>query len=476
MASTPSTRAHNLLAPLLLAIWAAPLPAEAQDIVVLKGRQHLVESGPLERAAGGDPTVADIRLLRGDRQVLIVGKAPGSTDLILWRRRGGREQRVIRVITSESDQLEEDLHRLVGPLEGIRVRTIGGRIVIDGTAYRQSDYQRVAAISRAYGNVTNLVQLGPQARSALGSLVSEALRRAGLTRARAVPLGGNLFLLGEVESQEDLERARTIATAFGEDVRSLLRSPSSPAQMVFMDVKMMEINRRRATALGIDWQDAINITGKFNILRSGAEGAGPRGVAVAEGISATINLLMQKGDARILANPKLVARSGHSADFLAGGEIPVVVVGQYVSRVEWKRYGIMLAITPEVRPPQAVSTQIRVEVSTLDRANAVQGIPGILTRRVATAVLLRPGQTVILSGLLSHEASKDVDKVPLLGQIPVLGELFKSRHFQNRLTELAIFVTPALIVDEDPASQRTLTEMRERYDRAGETLKFHLMD
>ena len=148
---------------------------------------------------------------------------------------------------------------------------------------------------------------------------------------------------------------------------------------------------------------------------------------IATTIGSQINLLMSRGKAWVLAEPKLSAKSGSSATFLVGGEVPIVVpsvLGQ--TQIEYKEYGIRLNISPTVNKANDVATSIMAEVSRIDPSVSVQGVPGFLTRRVETESNVAAGETIVISGLLDRTASKAADKLPILGDIPILGKLFRS--------------------------------------------------
>ncbi|MDR0779436.1 MAG: type II and III secretion system protein, partial [Pseudomonadales bacterium] len=167
---------------------------------------------------------------------------------------------------------------------------------------------------------------------------------------------------------------------------------------------------------------------------------------IATSIFSTINMMMTRGKAWELAAPKLSAKSGSHAVFLAGGEIPITVpsvIGQPM--VIFKEYGIRLDINPTVNTRNEVNTSIMAEVSRIDPSVTVQGIPGFLTRRAETEINVNAEETIVISGLLDTTASKTVDKLPVLGDLPVLGRLFRSKGFRGNRTELVIFVTPHIV-------------------------------
>jgi pilus assembly protein CpaC len=174
-----------------------------------------------------------------------------------------------------------------------------------------------------------------------------------------------------------------------------------------------------------------------------------------------INALEQKGLVRTLAEPNLTTLSGDTASFLAGGEIPIPIAQSGNNNsisVEWKRYGVGLAFTPTVLNGGLINLKIEPEVSQLDPNNQVPvgaglpPIPAIIVRRAATTIELRDGQSFMIGGLLQNEAKANVEQVPWLASLPVLGQLFASRSYLKKETDLAIIVTPRLVKPVRPGA------------------------
>ena len=152
-----------------------------------------------------------------------------------------------------------------------------------------------------------------------------------------------------------------------------------------------------------------------------------------------------KNAGRLLASPVLLTRTGEKASFLAGGEVPVVssvvMSGSVHSKVEYKPYGIQLSVTPRIQGAGNVWIELELEMSEVDTASSAQGIPAFTTRRMKTNIVLPEGNAAMLSGLIQNSDKKSLDKVPLLGSIPIIGELFKSRRFKEAKTDLWIALT-----------------------------------
>ena len=278
--------------------------------------------------------------------------------------------------------------------------------------------------------------------------------------------GRSVILRGTVRNAAE----KGLVEAFAHSRKAILSQISLPEErktLLSYDLKILEIGKGSSEQLGIRWPESIGVGGNWS---AGTHAATT--FTLAGDFNATLNLLLANGQARILANPKLVCETGQSATFLAGGEIPIVIVTPETRTVEWKTYGIILKITPALDMEERVGTTILAEISTVDHGSGSSDIPGFLTRRVSTHFSTSPGGTVMLSGLVKNEMAKDVAKVPLLGQIPILGELFKSRKFRENQTELAIFITPSKVPEQDPGLAHW--EKRERESR--EAMRYRLID
>ena len=220
--------------------------------------------------------------------------------------------------------------------------------------------------------------------------------------------------------------------------------------MIQMSVQVLETSISSLGTLGIEWADKISfeeesIPGLFKV------GTFKR----LDKLTATLNMMIQEGKAQILAKPILVALSGESASFLVGGEVPIPVPGEGGTiGIDWKEYGVTLEILPVGEEKRRIiDAYITAKVSDLDWENAVTiagvKVPGISTRRASTKVQVETGDTIVIAGLVKTEKEKSAKKVPLLGDIPILGYLFKSTTFSKKRTDITIFITPTFVKKEE---------------------------
>jgi pilus assembly protein CpaC len=277
------------------------------------------------------------------------------------------------------------------------------------------------------------------------------------------------MLAGEVADAVTLEQAVTIARQFGPEIINAV-SVMSP-QQVMLEVRFIEITRTAGRELGVQWnrfggnsianigsgQPASSLPNVTDAAAGVISGASPFGFAigriVASGVTTDvlINALEQKGIARSLAEPNLVALSGDTASFLAGGEYPIPVAGSLGQvTVTYKKYGVGLAFTPTVLSRGLINIKIEPEVSQIDTTHAVSAsngisVPALTVRRASTTVELRDGQSFVIGGLLQNNSQNQIEQLPWVGSVPVLGALFSSKSYQRNETDLAIIVTPRLV-------------------------------
>lgn len=307
-----------------------------------------------------------------------------------------------------------------------------------------------------------------EVRSRRGSNVDDARMFARLFPGLTVSESGDsVVVAGSVDTAQDRSTLEEYARAHP-GVHLRLSLPQERKTLLRYDLKIIEIGRGESRQLGVRWPDGLTFQGGLSA------GTGNGGTAsVGTEFEARLNFLLADGRARILSNPKLACESGEEAEFLAGGEIPIVIATPETRTVEWKTYGIILKIRPTMAPGGKIRTQVTAEVSAVDHGSGSSNVPGFITRRVSTHFSTPPGETVMLSGLVKSDMAKDVAKVPLLGQIPVLGELFKSRSFRENQTELAIFITPTEMIGS-AGPEASGWERRAAGER--DAFRFRLMD
>jgi len=304
--------------------------------------------------------------------------------------------------------------------------------------------------------------------------VDEMLRMAMPDASiQATPMNGLVLLTGTVASPADAAEAQRLTAAYvGDTTQVVSRLRTATPLQVMLKVKIVEVNRSRLKTIGVNlltqtkggFQIGVaqgqgiylpaaggSQQGAGQVIRS-ATGSTISGVGKLFGLDliSSIDLAQNDGLITTLAEPTLTALSGETASFLAGGEFPIPVSQSLGSlSIEYKQYGVGLAFTPIVLADGRISMRVRPEVSELSDAGSVRlngyTIPALTTRRAETTVELGSGQSFMLAGLLQNRNNNSIQKAPFLGDLPILGALFRSSSYQRQETELVIIVTPYLV-------------------------------
>ena len=411
----------------LLACNACLAEDMAEDVIELYvGQIKILKVGNIKRLAVGNAKIASTSLLNNG-QLLLIAESEGDSNIHIWFNNGDEKDFTVRVdkqFGTLSDAAQE-VQALLADVSGLKVRTVGDKIVLSGRV-DSSNENAISTVAGIYPQIMDLTQ--------------------------------------KTDPKE----------------YDALELPKN--KMVFMNIKITEFNKNYLENLGINWDNPISgpaaafaldastndifrVTPSTPSLgdllpRSARSPLGYFGIAFE--ISSRINFAVNSGNALILAEPRLATRSGGEANFLAGGEIPLKVTNALgSSNVEFKEFGISLQIKPEVDQNDNIRASVSTEVSAVDNSVAVDGIPGFLTRKTSADISMRSGETLVISGLINQQASKDISGLKYLSDIPILGELFKSKTFRDNKSELVIFVTPT-VFDADSDLNKAELERRKK--------------
>jgi pilus assembly protein CpaC len=387
---------------------AQAAPAEFERVVLTAGRSTVLATDfDITRVAVTNPAVADAVVVQ-PREILIDGKTAGTVSLIIWG--AGRRSQYDIVVEQSVSTLQQRLQALF-PGEDITATQNDEALILSGRVSSTAVMLRAGEIAQASASkvkVINLLQLpgGPGSQQ-----VMLQVRFAEVNRRAVQELGVNLFMGPNGENDYV---ARTTTQQF--------------------------------TAPGFD-RDATTFADFLNLFVMNTK----------YNIGVVIKALQQKGFFQSLAEPNLIAYNGQQASFLAGGEFPVPVAQGGINAgavtIEWKEFGVRLKFTPTIAG-DAIRLKVRPEVSSLDFNNGItlQGyrVPALITRYAETDVELRDGQSFAIAGLLHNTAQEDGSKVPILGSIPIIGALFRSKADRKEQTELMVLITPQLVRPLDP--------------------------
>jgi pilus assembly protein CpaC len=416
-----------------LLLLSTTITAHAEDIVkVMKlyaGEVRTVSVGDIERIAVGNASSLSSTIL-DNGQLLLIAEAEGVTNIYIWFKDGSEDELTV-IIRPAAGPLElkmDEVEELLSHIEGLNIRIVGDRIILSGDI--DGTYtDNIETVQGAFPEIMDLSR--------------------------------------KLDPQEN----------------DVLELPQN--KMVIMNIKFTDFNKNFLENLGIQWDasvagpaagfafdaarnDVFRAAGQPATSFSGSLGFGAASASpplgyfgIASEITSRINFAVNSGNAIILAEPRLAVRSGGEASFLAGGEFPIEISNVNGTTVEFKEFGIKLNVTPEVDQKNNIRASVLTEVSSIDQSVAVNNIPGLLTRRTDTEVSMKSDETLVISGLINQEISKDIQKLKFLGDIPIIGELFKSKSFRDRKSELVIFITPKIFNADSEVNQEQIRKAKE---------------
>lgn len=467
----------------LILLASAARGEEGSLINLAVGMQKPLNIPGLTRVYIANPAIADVKQL-GPNQVLVIGVGEGKTTLLATQSSGEKVSFTVSVKRQDPGELLSEIKKLLGDMEGVTVRIVGEHIYLDGQAYTASDADRIEQIAGLYPSVKSFVKVAPNAKRLVAQSLNAQLQKAGLKNAEATLVGATIFLEGSVESQQDLQKAELITKAVGEKVENLLTVGIK--RMVLSEVQFVEVRRNSRDRYGVKYPTDITGTSTATAaitqeLFPGRAGTGSARGSISGNAEFSVSFQGNDGSGRLLAQPRLVCASGEQAEFLAGGEVPIPLISSNHFNVEYKQYGVILKLRPTADRRGNIQTEIEAEVSEVDTSVAVSvggsiSVPGFRTRKVKTSVTVRHGETIVLSGVFSHDEQKFVSKLPGIGNLPIIGELFKNRAFDSSKRELVIFVTPRIVNPESDRIQSTIQDIHTRYKRARNEVTFSLFD
>jgi pilus assembly protein CpaC len=411
--------------------WAQTTRSQARDIVLLEGRGELLTfQADINKVAISEPKVADAVVI-SPRELMVNAKGPGRATLVVWENGANPTRYEIAVTkdTSEWDLFAKSINDTAGT--PISVTGTGETIVLSGTVKSIEDSKKLASMAQTRAKtVINLLQAPapPEPRQILLRVKFAAIDRVALTQ-----IGFNLFSTNP----------KMIGAVTTEQFASPRFSQLQPV----------------GTGQTVNFSDLLNLFAFRPDLNFGA----------------TIKALQEKNLLQILAEPNLLALDGKEATFLAGGSFPFPVITTTptggatapVITVQFKPFGVKLEFTPSVTPQGSIDLKVAPEVSSLDYANAVtlQGflIPALSQRRAETEVILKDGESFAIAGLIDNRVIETISKVPGLGDLPVLGKIFRSRSTQKSADELLVVVTPYFVKPLTPEEKAKLPTMPETF-------------
>lgn len=408
-----------------------PLPSVGQNVLELQmyvGETRVLPQPNAGRLAVGNGKILSAAVL-DDKEILLIANDIGISSIHVWTK-SGRSGRI--KVTVSPGERAGTLHEIVDLMQGfsnVVTTVVGDKVIVDGTNLTEEQLYKLDMLQKVYPQIVNFT--------------------------------------------------------------SFQKSNGGWNEMVSMDVKIVQFNKSKLRELGIKWQqfmtgpsvgiagdvvasklpngpaftanspDLSSITDAQNLQRPITPFKTYFGLISV--LTSQINLYERSGHAVVLADPQLTARSGKPASFQVGGRIPYPIVSTNgATSLQFEKFGVMLRVSPRVLPGGGILSEVKVEVSEVDPGIASVGnLPGIRTREAETVFNVRPGETMVLAGLLQRSSGETVDKIPGLGDIPVLGEFFRSKRKELTESELVIFITPTIVTPTSPEQTARVTRGEE---------------
>ncbi len=433
--------------PVAAKVQEAPRPQEPSagpsvigpTMTLVTGKSTLLRlDAPVDRVSVGNPFVADVNIL-SPRELYFLGKTFGSTNVILWRK-GGQTTIIDVIVNLDAGLLQDSLAQLMPDEKGIRVTAAADSVVLSGVMSSAARVQQAVMIAEAYVRNINKGLVLP--------VIAGSGTAPGGTTVSVAGASGTAVAVG----------------AAGARVVNLLKVATS--QQVMLEVKVAEVSRTLLEKLGAkfkwNWTSGswlYSIASEFL-----TDSAGTIGANKANGNGFNFDAAKEDGLIKVLAEPTIVAISGQEGSFLAGGKIFIPTssasagLGVPVITLTEKEFGVGLKFTPTVMEGGLINLRVAPEVSQLSQTGSpftsVNGVttvmPSFTMRRAESTIQLYDGQSFAIAGLINNNVQETVKRFPVLGELPILGALFRSSEFQNDKTELMFLVTARLVKPVSP--------------------------
>lgn len=464
---------HALLTPLragfaVLAVLAClAVQVQAQEVTsleIVNGQSTVLKLDfPVDKVAVGDPEVLGIART-GDREMLVNARKPGLSNILVLGTGGEKREYSVRVFSGATAESAAALKDMLANYEGLRVRQLGPKIVVEGEVFSSDNYDRVNKLLASMPEVVNQVGLSPVMKRIVSEQIGKEIDRPGV-KVKAVK--DSFILDGLVSTPEESERAQKIALIYGKNVVNALRVSSDAPQvysqprMIEVTMNIMEVSKTALRDLGIHW----------NPLGSSSEASGSQSSdkGWVSSLSGTISDLFPKmrrlqddGKGRSLMNQAVITKQGGQAKFFAGTEIPISIAQSLgTMSVEYKKVGMTLQVSPIIDQARNIDTSINVESSSVTGTGS-GGAPIVSTNTLATALNVGSGVSIALGGLIGQR------EIDLMSQSPPdrnasLLQLNARKEGQVEATEVIVFVTSRILDTPSQAAEHIDAKVQQSF-------------
>lgn len=350
--------------------------------------------------------------------------------------RVGSQEWSFEVLLPQDYSLMNELQQKVNSMMGLSLQVENGKLKVQGKLLKFEDWLELSRLKNYTGHYAFCAQLPASIKEFISQHFAE------LFKNNALPiLAIQMSPCGHIRVQKNnifQEKLDQLLRLYGIEVKMDPQAVDI-LPLVRVNISIAELKKSNSRQFGVNWPSTYSA----QIIKG------------TEDPLLTLQFLEREGQAKILARPNLLTRSGSQAEFMAGGEFAIKTSGYMTSGVTWKKYGILLKTQPQADFSGNMSISIETEISSIDDSKMVDGIPGLFTNRVKNQFDLSESKTIVLSGLIKSEDARHRQGLPSLGDLPIIGSLFSSRDFREDRSELVIMVKPEIIT-QDPLVESQL--------------------
>lgn len=451
-----SLKALKAFATALLIVAAPAALAEQASIELNLGEtktldvKELAESVSLSRAG-----VVSVSKGASKQILVLIGKGLGQTDLTVRLASGTINTYAITVNDPNALNKRVDaVRRILASAPELTVARQGNQVIVSGSVRSRAALQTLTSAKAQFpGLIVDATQKVLSETGTVVQTINRVLTENDIGNIQAMAYGRILVLEGSPKDESERELALRIAKMIAPEVEDRTSKTSSAAPSVNIEVLFVEVEKSNDLRVGLKDPSVID-GGVRKVPQDVLAGAQHKGVSGTNGkvawqigpLASFLQMVQKRASSRVLSNPQLISRSGEEAKFHSGGTVFIETQtkasnGDTLVQFKEIEFGIHLGVLPVIDRLGQIDVKLKTKVSELGSTKASETLPTLLASEVNTAVTLKDGQSILLSGLVNKRNRKSVEKVPLLGDIPILGELFKSRHFEDDETELLILVT-----------------------------------
>jgi pilus assembly protein CpaC len=451
---------------LLIFLPGAVVAQDGASLEIVNGQSTVLKLDfPVDKVAVGDPEVLGVART-GEREMLVNAKKPGVSNILVLGTSGEKREYTVRVLSGATAESMAALKDMLAGYEGLRVRQLGTKVVVDGEVFSSENFDRVNKLLASMPEVVNQVGLSPVMKRIVGEQISKEIDRPGV-KVKAVK--DSFMLDGLVVSPEESERAQKIASLYSANVVNALRvsndapQPYTQPRMIEVTMNIMEVSKSALRDLGIHWNPVTS--------QAEATGTNTSDKGWFSSLTGTISDLFPKmrrlqddGKGRSLMNQSVITRQGGQAKFFAGTEIPISVAQSLgTMSVEYKKVGMTLQVSPNIDPAKNIDTSIQVESSAVTGTGS-GGAPIVSTNNLATALNVNSGASIALGGLIGQRELELISHSPPDNGLSLL-QLNARKEANTDTTEVIVFVTPRILDTPEQAGEEIAPKVQQSFKK-----------